>query len=123
VNLLRQGLVATIAREVPSYAIYFVMYAFLSQLLAPVGPILQPLIAGGLSGMGSWLPVYPIDVVKTGVQMSESTKISSLEVALKLYDTGGVLAFFDGLGAKMARACVNHGVTFFIYSKLYPLLM
>lgn len=81
-NLFHKGLLATIAREVPSYALYFVVYSYMSELLIGWGPILQPLIAGGLSGMASWLPVYPIDVVKTGVQMSDR---GAWDVASSLY--------------------------------------
>ena len=65
--------------------------------------------------MASWLPVYPVDVIKTGVQLSEK---GSYDVALSLYEQGGVMAFFDGLSAKMMRAAVNHATTFLVYSKL-----
>jgi len=41
-----------------------------------------------------------------------------MDVATSLYEEGGVLAFFDGLSAKMARACVNHATTFLVYSQL-----
>jgi hypothetical protein len=71
-GLLVRGLGTTIAREVPSYAVYFVLYGFLMQ--TPIAIFLggfAPLIFGALSGCASWLPVYPVDVVKTLIQNTE----------------------------------------------------
>lgn len=69
------------------------------------------------SGMGSWLPVYPVDVVKSLVQNTDGKgdTLSSIAVAMQLYKDGGVAAFFDGLQPKMIRAGVNHAVTFWVY--------
>ena len=69
--------------------------------------------------MTSWVPVYPIDAVKTIVQNTEGSgeksKKGSFYVARKLYEEGGIPAFFDGIIPKMLRAAVNHAVTFSIY--------
>ncbi len=67
--------------------------------------------------MSSWLPVYPVDVVKSLVQNTEGEvgTTSSIDVARKLYREGGVAAFFDGLTPKMVRAGVNHAITFWLY--------
>ena len=73
-------------------------------------------INGALAGMACWIPVYPIDVVKTMVQNTEGgTEVSSWAVAAQIYKTGGVGAFFDGLTPKMLRAALNHSVTFYLY--------
>ena len=115
IGLLGRGLGPTLAREVPSYGIYFVVYGILSQSLGWIGPA-APLINGALAGMACWIPVYPIDVVKTMVQNTEGgTKVSSWAVATQIYKTGGIGAFFDGLTPKMLRAALNHSVTFYLY--------
>ena len=114
-GLLGRGLGPTLAREVPSYGIYFVVYGVLSQSFGWIGPA-APLINGALAGMACWIPVYPIDVVKTMVQNTEGgTEVSSWAVAAQIYKTGGVGAFFDGLTPKMLRAALNHSVTFYLY--------
>jgi len=41
-----------------------------------------------------------------------------LEVAQRLYATGGVAVFWDGLGPKLVRAVVNHSVTFFVFEQV-----
>jgi len=61
-GLMTRGLGATLTREVPSYGLYFLVYGMMMQsTLAQLipGPLVAPLIFGALSGMASWLPVYP----------------------------------------------------------------
>jgi len=118
-----RGLGPTLVREIPSYGIYFFLYGILSQLpMAESMGKLAPLVNGALSGMGCWVPVYPIDVVKTLVQNSDGAgddrSSSAIDVAKELYRDGGVNAFFDGLTPKMLRAAVNHAVTFWMYDLL-----
>ena len=40
---------------------------------------------------------------------------SFVGIALQLWKEGGFWAFWDGLGPKLARAIVNHAVTFFVF--------
>lgn len=135
-GLLGRGLGPTLAREVPSYAIYFSTYGLLVQQL-DVSQMLgasAPLVFGALAGMACWLPVYPIDVVKTLVQNTEgdnsnnsdsssgavvTTPPSTMATAKQLYEEGGIGAFFDGLTPKMLRAGVNHSITFWVYDILF----
>ena len=116
-GLMSRGLSTTIAREVPSYCIYFVVYGVL--MATPLFiwmDKLAPLVAGALSGMACWIPVYPIDVVKTLEQNTEGDhEQTTFEIAKELYTEGGAGAFFDGLTPKMLRAAVNHAVTFYLY--------
>lgn len=64
-GLLGRGLGPTLAREVPSYGIYFVVYGLLMQTaVATWLGAAAPLLFGALAGCASWIPVYPVDVVK-----------------------------------------------------------
>jgi Mitochondrial carrier protein len=67
-GLLGRGLGPTLAREVPSYGIYFVVYGLLMQTAVAtwLGGA-APLLFGALAGCASWIPVYPVDVVKVSV--------------------------------------------------------
>lgn len=125
-GLLGRGLGPTLAREVPSYAIYFCVYGLLMQtpLAASLGKI-APLVFGATAGCACWIPVYPIDSVKTLVQNTEGgagNALSTWEVAADLYTRGGVAAFFDGLTPKMLRAAVNHAVTFWVYASVLEVM-
>uniref|UniRef100_A0A0G4HKR9 Mitochondrial carrier protein n=1 Tax=Chromera velia CCMP2878 TaxID=1169474 RepID=A0A0G4HKR9_9ALVE len=121
-GLMLRGLGPTIAREVPSYGIYFVAYSlFMSPQTGATDLLgaLAPLVGGAAAGCACWLPVYPIDVVKTAQQSTvggsaEDAK-GAIETAREIWDRGGVGAFFDGLTPKLVRAVVNHAVTFFVF--------
>ena len=109
-GFLLRGLGATLLREVPAYAFYFVSYEATRAMLLDGGLLpapLVPLIGGAVAGAAAWVPVYPIDVVKTNIQVADGgsddpSEDTFLRTAQHLCDDGGVAAFFDGLG-KLAR--------------------
>ncbi|GMH87731.1 hypothetical protein TL16_g10949 [Triparma laevis f. inornata] len=121
-NLFTVGLSPTISREVPSYALYFVTYKLLidSHIFLPItGPTFAPLLAGAMAGIACWVPVYPIDVVKTTMQESSANqKKSAISIFQTILREEGISGLFDGLTPKVVRAAVNHAVTFFVYSYL-----
>ena len=120
-GLLTRGLGATLAREIPAYFFYFSAYEVVSGALAGSVPAaLIPLIGGAAAGAASWVPVYPIDVVKTAVQSETGAAgdgAGALDVARALYRQGGVGVFWDGISPKLARAVVNHAVTFLVFEQ------
>jgi len=121
-GLLGRGLGATLAREVPAYAFYFFAYESTSSLLAGAVPdALVPLLGGAAAGCASWVPVYPVDVVKTSLQSETGEAAgggSALAVARDLYREGGFWVFWDGLTPKLVRAVVNHAVTFAVFEQV-----
>jgi hypothetical protein len=137
-GLFGRGLLCTIVREVPAYSIYFFTYGALmaaayqnpwlvsvlgvsssSSSSSQAASSLAPLVFGAAAGCASFLPIYPIDVVKTLVQNTvggaQVPHKSAWEVAVDLYETAGVGAFWDGLTPRMIRQAVNHAVTFYVY--------
>jgi len=131
-GFLTRGLGATLAREVPSYGLFFTIYGTLmnTHIAESIGPVLGPLLFGALAGMGSRVPVYPFDVVKTLVQntvgsneeLNEDAQKSALNIAYQLYEEGGIGAFFDGVESKVIRAGVNHAVSFLVYDWVFNTL-
>lgn len=136
-GLFLRGFGATFLREVPAYGFYFLAYEATKAILLTavdasqqsvplavtfVTPLI-PLVSGAAAGVASWVPVYPIDVVKTNLQASVDggRQDSFMQVTQRLWDTGGVGIFWDGIGPKVARAIVNHATTFFIYDLLTDL--
>lgn len=133
-GLLTRGLGPTLFREVPAYGFYFLAYEstkdmLLALLAAPtiVGTAaaaalipLVPLVGGAAAGVASWVPVYPVDVVKTNIQVAADggRREGALEVTRRLYSSGGVGVFWEGLGPKVARAIVNHATTFVVFEQL-----
>ena len=121
-GLMLRGLGLTLAREVPSYGIYFAVYGLLKEL-SPFDFALAPLLYGAFSGCACWVPVYPIDVVKTICQNNEGDRIINVwETTGVLYKQEGVSGFWNGITPKMLRAAVNHSVTFFTYDLIMDAL-
>lgn len=84
-----------------------------------------PFLCGAAAGMISWIPVYPFDVVKTSLQNKRSDDGESeglIDMAVYLKDTYGLGVFYDGISPKLARAAVNHGVTFYVYEFIMKFL-
>lgn len=118
-GLFRRGLGPTLLRDVPSYGIYFGIYAVLSQTV-DLGPF-SSVVFGATAGSASWIPVYPVDVVKTLMQNTageEKIALSAWQVMLQVYQQGGISAFFQGMTPKVLRAAVNHAATFTIYDTI-----
>lgn len=117
-GLFSRGLGPTLAREIPSYGLYFWSYGWLTgSSMLDLGA-LSPLVFGAMAGMAAWIPVYPIDVVKTRIQNTAGVRgeqESAWQVMRQVYSEGGVGAFFDGLTPKLLRAALNHATTFTIY--------
>jgi len=128
--LFFHGLGITIIREIPSFAFYFVAYGLLakSAMADVLGGNAAPLVFGAMAGWAMWIPTYPIDIVKTIVQVQTRERgkkkelLSSRQITAKMYRAGGIRAFFDGLEPKLARAAVKHAVTFWVYEVLMGFL-
>ena len=127
-GLLTRGLLATLAREVPAYLLYLITFevlkaGLLEQKVTPTSPLVG-LVGGAGAGIMAWLPVYPIDVVKTQLQTSVrgDKRATMLSVATTLWRERGPTAFCDGLMPKLARAVVNHAVTFVVYEQIVTVL-
>lgn len=119
-GLLFRGLGATLLREVPAYGFYFVSYDVAKDFLLDgslVSPSLVPLLGGAVAGAMAWIPVYPVDVIKTNIQVQDGAggDAGFVGTARLLWDSGGPMAFWDGINPKLARAVVNHAVTFYVF--------
>jgi solute carrier family 25 carnitine/acylcarnitine transporter 20/29 len=117
-GFLSHGLGATIMRETPAYGLDFVSYDLLKDALLNSGflsPSIVPLVGGAGAGAMCWIPVYPLDVVKTNIQLGMYREDGFLETVRSLWKAGGFGVFWDGLGPKLARAVLNHAVTFCVY--------
>lgn len=109
-----RGSVATFARDGPGSALYFATYEYLKRTLTPEGSTMSLgaiSFAGGMAGMAMWIPVFPIDTIKSNLQ-SSNTSQSIGEVTKSIYRNGGFKAFFPGLGPALARSFPANAATF-----------
>eukprot|EP01136_Pigoraptor_vietnamica_P040071 Opistho-1_new@11577 len=122
-NGLFRGFWATMVREVPSYGFYFYSYENVKAYLAPEGNadnLAQHhlALAGGIAGIMAWLPIYPIDVVKSRIQGQSGGRgayTGMVDCAVKSYRAEGAAVFFRGLTPTIVRAFPCHAAVFIGY--------
>ncbi|OQV12130.1 Mitochondrial basic amino acids transporter [Hypsibius exemplaris] len=118
-----RGFWVTIAREVPGFGSYFFSYEYLTRIMTPHGTfdargnyvegqlgIGRLMMAGGLSGIISWLVSFPQDVVKSRYQADEQYT-SARQCMVMSYRTEGAGVFARGLWSTILRAFPTNAAT------------
>ena len=115
-----RGSAMTLARDGPGSAAYFATYEWVKRSLTPTGPDGKPsgelsltavMTAGGAAGVAMWIPVFPVDTVKSRLQGAEGRPTIGGTIG-GIYRSGGFKAFFPGLGPALARAVPANAATF-----------
>lgn len=110
----------TLARDGPGSAAYFATYEVIKRRLTPKNADGSPagqlsltaiMAAGGAAGVAMWIPVFPVDTVKSRLQSAEGN-VTVGGVVRQLWKTGGARAFFPGMGPAMCRAVPANAATF-----------
>ena len=117
---LNKGMVSTLYRETLSFATYFTTYDYLCQKIAGKGSVddlglLKLMFAGAVTGIPTWLVSYPLDVVKSRIQVDgvqgPHRYHGLVDCFRKSYAEGGLRVFGRGLQSTILRAVVLNGVT------------
>lgn len=114
-----RGSAMTLARDGPGSAAYFATYETIKRKLTPKDDNGKPgelsltavMAAGGSAGVAMWIPVFPVDTIKSRLQSAEGNP-SIMGTIRSLYGAGGFKAFFPGIGPAMARAVPANAATF-----------
>ena len=114
-----RGSLMTLARDGPGSAAYFATYEVIKRRLTPKdadgkpGKLSLPAVmaAGGAAGVAMWIPVFPVDTLKSRLQSAEGNP-TIMGTIRQLYGKGGFKAFFPGMGPAMARAVPANAATF-----------
>jgi solute carrier family 25 carnitine/acylcarnitine transporter 20/29 len=116
-----RGSAATLARDGPGSAAYFATYEYIKRRLTPVDPatgkpsgqlsLTAITCAGAAAGVAMWIPVFPVDTVKSRLQTMDGNPTVG-GVIKGLYSKGGMKAFFPGFGPAIARAVPANAATF-----------
>lgn len=109
---LFKGTLITYARDMPSFATYFLVYDFLRQ--QHNASVLGTMVSGALAGIAGWMVAIPADVVKNRHQACDQSK-SAFSNALHLLKTCGVRGFFLGAGPILLRAGPANAAAFLGY--------
>lgn len=99
------GILPTLYREIPANIIYFnTYYKLKKEVSIPV--------AGGITGVLSWLLTYPTDVIKTRIQSGTCNTMK------EAYLKGNL---FRGITPCLTRALLVNAVGFYTYEKIMSL--
>ncbi|KAI0826930.1 mitochondrial carrier [Trametes gibbosa] len=122
---LRRGIMrgywVTVAREIPAYAGFYTAFEFsrrkFSQKYGVQIPVWALLASGSTGGIAYWLACYPLDVVKSRIQLRatppEGTPIQYIARELKLVvSESGVSGLFRGLTPSLLRSIPAAASTF-----------
>ena len=130
-----RGSVMTLARDGPGSAAYFATYEVVKRRLTPAPSLSegesehgaqreqrQPklslsaiTLAGAAAGVAMWIPVFPVDTVKSRMQgaAGNGPAPTVFGTVKDVYRRGGgVKAFFPGIGPALARAVPANAATF-----------
>ncbi|XP_062393122.1 solute carrier family 25 member 15b [Sardina pilchardus] len=127
-----QGLTTTIAREVPGYFCFFGAYelsrtAFADHFKCAKDDIgVAPIVfSGGLGGACLWLVVYPMDCVKSRIQVMSmlGQQAGFLKTFMTVFRTEGVRALYSGLTPTMLRTFPANGALFLGYEASRKFMM
>lgn len=116
-----RGSAATLARDGPGSAAYFAAYEYMKRKLTPIDPktgkpsgdlsLTAVTCAGATAGVAMWIPVFPVDTVKSRLQTAEGN-VTIGGVIREVWGRGGFKAFFPGFGPALARAVPANAATF-----------
>ncbi|XP_061659021.1 mitochondrial ornithine transporter 1-like [Syngnathoides biaculeatus] len=127
-----QGLSTTVAREVPGYFCFFGAYELCRSAFAEymkcgkddigVAPVV---FSGGFGGACLWLAVYPMDCVKSRIQVMSMTGRQGgfLKTFWLIARSEGVGALYSGLTPTMVRTFPANGALFLGYEVSRKVMM
>ncbi|KAL4647732.1 mitochondrial ornithine transporter 1-like [Arapaima gigas] len=127
-----EGLTTTIVREVPGYFCFFGAYELCRTLFASylhtgkddIG-VVPLMFSGGFAGACLWLVVYPIDCVKSRIQVHSlaGRQAGFLRTFLGVLRTDGAAALYSGLTPTMIRTFPANGALFLAYEFSRKMMM
>lgn len=124
---LWHGWSSTCFREILGTSIWFGSYEYANKYLQDNTPIKNDfslLLSGAFAGFMFNLSAFPMDTIKSNIQTYEilngkaSHDISFSYMVKKLYKSGGIKGFYNGLGITLLRAMPANALIFYTYETL-----
>ncbi|XP_019943694.2 LOW QUALITY PROTEIN: solute carrier family 25 member 15a [Paralichthys olivaceus] len=119
-----QGLTSTYVRDIPGYFCFFGAYELCRSTFARhmgtdkdgIG-VLPVMFSGGFAGACLWLAVFPIDCVKSRIQVHSlaGRQQGFMKTFLGVVRTEGFMALYSGLTPTMIRTFPANGALFLTY--------
>ena len=114
-----RGYLTCFMREPLAFAAYFSSFELMTK--ERKNDMLVVFVAGGIAGIISWVPTYPMDVIKTRIQGDDlkNPKYRGTIHCLKctLMDTNPMI-LYRGFGSCVYRAFVVNSGVLFVYTQI-----
>jgi len=116
-----RGYWITVAREIPAYAGFYTAYEFSKRKFTSAYgtqlPVWALLASGSTGGIAYWLACYPLDVIKSRVQLRETPPTGTpvqyiAREARTIIAESGVKGLFNGLTPSLIRSVPAAASTF-----------
>ncbi|QPG73073.1 hypothetical protein FOA43_000378 [Brettanomyces nanus] len=132
IPLIYRGLGATLLREFIGAGVYFLTYEGLVQREMDRNNKLRKDVEswkmcgyGGLAGYSMWASIYPVDVIKSNMQVDhyKNPKFKTyVDSAKFIFRKFGYRGFFKGFVPTMLRAAPANAATFMVFEEVMRLL-
>ncbi|KAG9027079.1 hypothetical protein FRB95_008155 [Tulasnella sp. JGI-2019a] len=116
---IMRGYWVTVAREIPAYAGFYAAFEFVKRRFqrsyGPNIPVWSLISSGSCGGIAYWLSCYPLDVIKSRVQLSKAAPKGVDYIANEfraIVRTQGFGGLFHGLTPSLLRSIPAAGATF-----------
>ncbi|ELW54096.1 Mitochondrial ornithine transporter 2 [Tupaia chinensis] len=124
------GLSSTLLQEVPGYFFFFGGYELSRSFFASgqskdeLGPV-PLMVSGGIAGICLWLVVFPVDCIKSRIQVLSmyGKQAGFISTLLSVVRNEGIGALYSGLKATMIRAVPANGALFLAYEHSRKMMM
>ncbi|XP_040196285.1 mitochondrial ornithine transporter 1-like [Rana temporaria] len=128
---LYHGLTSTLLREVPGYFFFFGGYELGRSFFTKSGEtkdelgVLPLMISGGFGGISLWLVVFPVDCVKSRIQVLSMTgkQAGFMKTFASILRNEGIFALYSGLKPTLIRAFPANGALFVAYEYSRKMMM
>lgn len=116
---LYRGLLPHTMRDTLGTATYFASYEMSKHTLLPILPApVAHFLSGGMSGVASWLAIFPLDLIKSRIQkdaqLSERQYQGMMDCARKTYAAAGFRGFYSGFSATLLRSFPLHSLNWVV---------
>ncbi|KAF5354351.1 hypothetical protein D9758_010728 [Tetrapyrgos nigripes] len=118
---IMRGYWVTVAREIPAYAGFYTAYEFSKRKFTAIYgsqlPIWALLASGSTGGIAYWLSCYPLDVIKSRIQLRPipptGTPVQYIAAEFKaILAESGMKGLFNGLSPSLLRSIPAAASTF-----------
>jgi len=116
---IMRGYWVTVAREIPAYASFYAAFEYVKRrfqkTLGRDIPVWALVASGSCGGIAYWLSCYPLDVIKSRVQLSRTSPRGVDYIGNEfraVVRTQGIAGLFRGLTPSLLRSIPAAGATF-----------